>query len=154
MTHFVYLKRIKRANCHAHVCIDARLPDTIVSGAIVCKITKATETTDVSVSASVYTRPMISCVHIHVCLPNRSTAPFTPPVHVVVRTNCAIAYMSLRDNATVRYARSLQPRMHLSASQEVMRSDICIASTGLSLSLSLSLPPFFRVHARSPILSA
>lgn len=93
MTHFVYLRRIKRARTVTRTCaIDARLPDTIVSAAIVCKVTKATETTDVSVSASVYTRPMISCVRV--CLPNRGAAPFTPVVRVVVRTNCAIAYMS------------------------------------------------------------
>lgn len=70
MTHFVYLRRIKRARTVTRTCaIDARLPDTIVSGAIVCKVTKATETTDVSVSASViYATDDLMRAHTCVCV--------------------------------------------------------------------------------------
>lgn len=74
------------------------------------------------------------------CLPNRGAVPFTPLVCVVVRTNCAIAYICVRDNATMQYARLLQPRMHLSASR-VIRNDIYITSAG-------SLP-FFPKRARA-----
>lgn len=79
---------------------------------------------------------MISCVHIRVCLPNVPQLLLRMALRVVVNTNCAIAYVYV--TTTVQYVRLLQSRMHLSASQEAMRSDTCITSTG-SLASILSV---------------
>lgn len=121
MTHVVYLRRIKRARIVTRTCaINARLPDTIVSGAIVCKVTKATETPDVSVSASVYTRPMISCVRIYVCAYLTAAQLLLRRPYVWSYARIALSRTCLRDNVAVRYACLPQPRMHLSASQEII----------------------------------